>query len=171
MEQVQIIINSVACINAFILCAILCFRPNNVLPNYMLGGIMAIFGLYFANSILMIENHPIPWLFFTAQYCAIFFIPFFSIYIYSLLGKPISGLLPIFCISFLIGIIPCYLGYNYFFEYDDLQQDFFFNQLREGPYPSGVTFYSLVFYTFQQAVFVFLLITICKIRKRFIILF
>lgn len=168
MNEVQIIINSVACINALILFAILFFRRNNVLPNYMLAGIMAVFGLYFVNSIFLLENHPIHWLFFTVQYCAIFFIPFFSVYIYAILGMPISKLWPIFCISLLIGIIPCYLGYNYFYKYSEPQQNQFFTQLVEGPYPSEITFYSLVFYSFQQAVFVYLLLAIRKVRKKFV---
>ena len=114
MNQVQIIINSIACINALMLCAILCFRRDNVLPNYMLGGIMAVPGLYFANSFLLLNNTPVPWLFFTAQFCAIFFIPFYSVYVYSILGKPISRLLPIFFISFILFINNfCHIFHNF----------------------------------------------------------
>src|SRR5690606_8704233 len=108
-----------------------------------LSGIMFIPGLYFINSIFLLEKNAIPWLFYVVQFCAIFFIPFYSVYVYSLLGKSISRLRSIFFISALIGLIPCYLCYQYYYIYDSALQEYLFIQLINGPYPSEITFYSL----------------------------
>lgn len=168
MNSLEIIINAVASLNAFILFSLLTFKKNNSLPNYALGGVMVIMGLYFCNSILMISGlGPSTYLvFFIVQFLAIFLPPFISFYIYSLLGKSYKLLWPIFLISGLNGIIPFYLLTDYLQQSPE-QQFAFFDQLTQGPYPLSVTIYSVIFYSFQQIVFIFLLLKVNRIKKEF----
>lgn len=168
MNQLQLIINAVAVLNSFILFSLLVFRKNNTLPNYALGGIILIPGLYFSNSIIMLNGWGIHYYlyFIFVQFIAIFYTPFTSIYVYSIMGKSITKLWPVFVTSALLGLIPCYILYHYLHLNINAQIDFF-HRLTHGTYPDIVTIYSIFYYSIQQVVFIFLLIEIRKMKKRF----
>lgn len=168
MNSLEIIVNAVASLNAFILFSLLVFKKNNSLPNYALGGMTIILGLYFCNSIIMLSGRGPSFytLFFIVQFLAIFYTPFLSVYIYSLLGKKTTTLWPVFLISAINGLIPCYLLLQYL-QLSNLHQIAFFDQLTQGPYPVTVTIYSVIFYSFQQIVFIILYLKIKNIKRNF----
>lgn len=169
LNILEVIINGAASINCFMLMVLLVFRKNNSLPNLALGGMMFIPGIYFANSVLMLLGHGQEFytLFFISQFFAIFYTPLAAIYVYSILGLPLKKLDYVFIISAFIGIIPIYLYVSYL-GFTPFQQADFFSALINNPYPLSVTIYSIVFYSFQQLVFILLLLKVNKVKRLYV---
>ncbi len=165
MSQFYVIINVLASLNASILFCLLFFRKNNTLPNFALSVVMLVPALYFANSLLMLQGIFFPILFFVVQFIAILYAPMIAIYVYALLGKSMRQLQLLYVLSALIGCIPIYLFVEYL-GWDTEQQVQFYNGLIHKPYPDRVTLYSVIFYTFQQLAFIYLLVVIIKAKKK-----
>lgn len=107
----------------------------------------------------------VNYLFFFAQFFAIFFAP--SVYTYAtfLLKEKVKFFNYVYLVSLFIGCIPIYLYYD-FCSKGVVEKQMFFEQLIQGPYPTNVTFYSIVFYSFQEIVFVWLLLRAIKIKRK-----
>ncbi len=153
--------------NALLLFVLLFFRKKNPLPNKSLSITMLVLAMYFANSLLMFEGitEKAPVILFVVQIAAVLYAPAISIYVFALLGKPMRKLIPVFVASFVIGLMPVYFWFE-FSQWAAPLKISFFSGLIHGPYPSEVTTYSLVFYSFQQVVFIFLFATILKIKRK-----
>lgn len=130
---------------------------------------MFIPALYFLNSVLMLLGlgQQFYSLFFLAQFLAIFYTPLASIYVYSILGVSFKKIYYVFIVSTLIGIIPVYLLFE-FFKFSFQGKMDFFTGLVKGPYPLSVTSYSIVFYSFQQLVFVLMLLKVRRVKREFV---
>ncbi len=167
MQSFNFVVNAIASVNAFVLFSFLMFRKNNSLPNQAIAIIMLVPALYFANSMLMLNQqgwqfYPV---FFIVQFLAILYTPSVSTYVYALLGKSLKKLLPIYIVAGLIGVIPIYLGVQ-FMGWTVSEQQLFFEKLIKGPYPISVTIYSIIFYSFQQIIFIYLLVVVLKAKHK-----
>lgn len=159
MKEIFYISNVLAAFNSFGLFSILLFRKKNSTSNIALSVVLLIPALYFVNSIIILSGKQTgisPYFFFLAQTIGAFFPSAVYVFIYALLGKQIQKLNLVYIISFIIALIPIY----YFIAFLNLiatAQNLFFEQLKDGAYPDNITFYNIIFYTFQQLVFAWLL--------------
>ena len=163
---IHIILNSVAIINVIILVAILCFRKNNVLPNYILSFIFIIPGLYFIDNILICSNvlKDVPYSFFLVQILANLF-PI-SVYYYTHLlltdGKKYNKVLLIGSAITLLYSIGLTINFGLS---SALDQSTFIEQLTSENYPISMTVYNVIFYVWQMAYISIIFFEIIKYQK------
>jgi hypothetical protein len=87
------------------------------------------------------------------------------LFVHSMLSKKVRRLNPVFVLSFIIGLIPIF----YFVQYSSLpiaEQNVFYQQLTSGLYPEKIALYNIIFYTFQQSVFAWLLMMCYKALRK-----
>lgn len=150
-SSVYVILNAVALINIILLVTFLCWRKNNVLPNYILSIILSIPGLYLADNILIGLDllKAFPYSFFAVQLIANLFpilvfyythllLPFRKKYNFTLLiGSIIS-------ISYCIGMT------IYFSMLTQQDQEVFLSKLSQSDYPMIMNLYNVIFYVWQM---------------------
>jgi len=167
LKEIFYISNVLAAFNSFGLFSILYFRKKNSTSNIALSAVLLIPALYFVNSIIILSGKQTgisPYFFFLAQTIGAFFPSAVYVFIYALLSKQIQKLNLVFITSFIISLIPIYY-FRSFLDLTATEQNLFFEQLKDGAYPDNITFYNIIFYTFQQLVFAWLL-KICYDFKR-----
>ncbi len=168
MQELYYIINAFAGINVFGLFWLLFLRKRKSIPNKALVVVKLVLACYFINSVLMLLGiFPkfVNYSFFFVQFFAVFFPSAIYIYVISLLGRKVKKTDIVFIISSLIGLIPVILFIRHLGLTEEEQLGFF-NRIVKGPYPLEVTCYSVIFYTFQQIVFIYLLYECNRIRGK-----
>ncbi|GAB5418408.1 MAG: hypothetical protein Crog3KO_11650 [Crocinitomicaceae bacterium] len=94
--------------------------------------------------------------FFLVQTIGAFFPIAIYVFAFSLLEKKIHKYNIVFLGSYVVALIPIYYFAQFLLlDYQDQLQ--YFEQLRSGTYPDSIALYNIIFYTFQQFVFAWLL--------------
>lgn len=167
MKELFYISNLLAAFNSIGLFALLFFRKKNSISNIALSTILVIPGIYCISSLLIIsgkQTGDFPYIFFFAQSIAAFFPTAVYLFTFTLLGKKTPGLNPVLITSIIVAIIPIY----YFIQFTHLsvlEKDLFFERLNLGQYPNSIELYNVIFYSFQQLIFIWLM-KVCYNFKR-----
>jgi AraC-like DNA-binding protein len=163
----MVILNIIVAINIAILAAMLYWRKNNALPNKILALILIIPGLNFINNISILTGSifSFPYTYFLVQGTALLFAPLVLYYILLLTGKKGYYQKVLYLISGLLFIFNIYLGID-FSLLDKTDQNTYMNAVLNGPYPTAVEIYSLLFFLLQLAYFTFGAKEVFQYRKK-----
>jgi AraC-like DNA-binding protein len=162
-----ILLNFVAIINIVIICFYLCFRKNNILPNYILACIFLIPGLYFIDNILILSGfiYKVYYFFFIVQILASLFPILVYYYIHLLLtdNKHFHKVLITGSAVLLLYII--YLTID-FYNLSGTDKTAYITSLNSENYPTSMLLYTVFFYAWQIVYFILILIQIKKHRLK-----
>lgn len=147
---------------------LLFFREKNSLSNKLLGLVFLLPGLNFIVNAFILTNliNYVPWMFFLFQITGALFAPVTYYYINSLTAhKPNKTDKVLYGFSILIVLSLLYIAVN-FYLLEAQARYVYLEDMKHGPYPKALEYYSTLVFIHQLVYFTFNLIEIRRYRLR-----